>query len=87
MPAWRLAPASHLPQGTSRYLEIADAAHFTFMQLCKPGARALIEAETPGDGVVCDDGGGRDRATIHRNTAEVIAGFLATALDIQQPLR
>ncbi|OOG70288.1 hypothetical protein BLJAPNOD_04622 [Ensifer sp. M14] len=79
--------AEYLPQGTSRYLEIADAAHFSFMQICKPGARALIEAETPGDGIVCDDGDGRDRATIHLETAGVIAGFLNTALNVQQPLR
>ncbi|KOF19583.1 hypothetical protein AC244_12190 [Ensifer adhaerens] len=79
--------ADRLPQSTSRYLEIADAAHFSFLQICKPGARALIEAETPGDGVVCDDGDGRDRATIHRDTAKAIAGFLDTTLNIQQPLR
>ena len=69
-----------LPAATSRYVEIADATHFSFMQLCKPGAIALIEEETPGDGIVCEDGGERDRAAIHRQVADAIIAFLAGAL-------
>ena len=69
-----------LPVETSCYVEIADATHFSFMQLCKPGAIALIEAETPGDGIVCEDGGERDRAAIHRQVADAIIAFLADAL-------
>ena len=44
-----------LPAETSRYVEVAGATHFSFMQLCKPGAVELIEEETPGDGIVCQE--------------------------------
>jgi predicted dienelactone hydrolase len=72
-----------LPAETSRYVKIADATHFSFMQLCKPGAIDMIEEETPGDGIVCKDGGGRDRKAIHREVADAIIAFLAEALPPQ----
>lgn len=72
--------ASGLPKTSSRYAEIPDAMHFSFMQACKPGAVDLIEADDPGDGIVCKDGGGRDRAAIHRQVADMIATFLAKAI-------
>ena len=67
-----------LPDETSRYVEVADATHFSFMQICKPGAAELIEEETPGDGIVCQDQ--RDRAAIHREVADAIIAFLAETL-------
>lgn len=72
--------AANLPTATSSYVEIADAMHFSFMQLCKPGAVALIEEETPGDGIVCKDGGTRDREAIHRQVSDLILAFLARAI-------
>ncbi|MGF6258660.1 alpha/beta hydrolase family protein [Ensifer sp. LBL] len=72
--------AERLPKNASTYVEIPDAMHFSFMQTCKPGAAALIEAETPGDGIVCKDGGVRGRDEIHRELAFLIIGFLAEAL-------
>lgn len=75
--------AAHLPKATSRYVEIPDAAHFSFMQICKPGAVALLEEETPGDGIVCQDGGKRDRQALHREVADRITAFLAKALPPQ----
>ncbi|CCV14109.1 alpha/beta fold hydrolase [Mesorhizobium sp. STM 4661] len=72
--------AANLPTATSSYVEIADAMHFSFMQLCKPGAVALIEEETPGDGIVCKDGGTRDREAIHRQVSDLIIAFLARAI-------
>ena len=72
--------AEYLPSDTSRFVEIADAMHFSFMQLCKPGAVALIEADTPGDGIVCKDGGARGREEIHRQVADMIIAFLAQAI-------
>ncbi|HEV7309203.1 alpha/beta hydrolase family protein [Ensifer sp.] len=74
---------SHLPKATSTYVEIPDAMHFSFMSPCKPGAAALIEEETPGDGVVCRDGGVRSREQIHREIAFLIIGFLAEALPVR----
>ncbi|WP_370677034.1 alpha/beta hydrolase family protein [Pleomorphomonas sp. PLEO] len=72
--------AANLPKATTTYVEIADAMHFSFMQLCKPGAAELIEQDTPGDGIVCKDGGARGRETIHRQVADMIIAFLAKAI-------
>jgi predicted dienelactone hydrolase len=72
--------ADHLPKASSTYVTIPDAMHFSFMQLCKPDAVALIEEETPGDGIVCKDGGTRSRDEIHREIAFLVTGFLAEAL-------
>lgn len=72
--------AANLPQATSSYIEIPDAMHFSFMQVCKPGAVDLIEEDTPGDGIVCKDGGTRDREAIHRQVADMITAFLAKAI-------
>jgi predicted dienelactone hydrolase len=72
--------AKGLPTSTSEYLVVPDALHFSFMQICKPGAADMIEAETPGDGIVCKDGGTRDRAAIHREVADRIVTFLGVTL-------
>lgn len=71
--------AEHLPKRATIYQEIADATHFSFMQLCKPGAEALIEEESPGEGFVCRDGGTRSRVAIHRQVADGIMSFLEKA--------
>lgn len=72
--------AGFLPKQTSRYVEIADAMHFSFMQLCKPGARTFIEGVAPGVSFVCDDGGKRSRDEIHRQIADEITTFLTSAI-------
>lgn len=72
--------AEHLPKATAAYAEITGALHFSFMQICKPGAIALIEEEAPGEGIVCKDGGERDRAEIHRDVIQSITAFLAKSL-------
>ena len=72
--------AVNLPSATSSYVEIPDAIHFSFMMICKPGAVALIEEDTPGDGIVCKDGGTRDREAIHRQVSGMITAFLAKAI-------
>ncbi|KJF66173.1 alpha/beta hydrolase family protein [Rhizobium nepotum] len=68
--------AGHLPKVTTVYREIPDASHFSFMQICKPNGKKIVEELSPGEGFVCRDGGGRDRAAIHRQIAEAIVGFL-----------
>lgn len=75
--------ADHLPKTSSTYVTIPDAMHFSFMQVCKPGAMALIEDETPGDGVVCREGGSRSREEIHREITFLVAGFLAEAIPVR----
>lgn len=69
--------AKRLPQASTRYVEIKDASHFSFMAVCKPGAVALLEEEVPGDGIICGDGeGGRAREMIQEQVASLIAEFL-----------
>lgn len=71
----------HLPAGGVTYLALDGAAHFSFLPVCKPGAVELLEADTPGDGVVCRDGApAADRAALHARTVEEVAGFLDAAL-------
>lgn len=72
--------ARHLPTATTQFALVGGALHFSFMQPCKPGAAALIEEEAPGESVVCRDGTGADRQSIHRQVAGMIIAFLAKAL-------
>lgn len=66
-----------LAKPTSTYVEIADAMHFSFIQICKSGAKALLEQENKGDAILCEDGGRRERAEIHREVSFLILGFLS----------
>jgi predicted dienelactone hydrolase len=70
----------HLPASSTPYREIGDATHFSFVQTCKPGADKIIEEESPAEGFVCRDGGGRNRADIHREIADGIVSFLHEAM-------
>ena len=66
-----------LPKATTQYMEIADATHFSFMSICKPGAVALIEADSPGDGMICQDGNGaRPRSVVQQQVVDLIDAFL-----------
>jgi predicted dienelactone hydrolase len=78
--------AAHLPRESTRYVAMPNAMHFSFMQECKPGAAALIEEETPGDGIVCRDGEG-GRAAIHEAVADMVTDHLARAFPAQEPSR
>ncbi|MCG8296496.1 alpha/beta hydrolase family protein [Pseudomonas entomophila] len=69
--------AKRLPPATSRYVEIEDASHFSFLSMCKPGAVALLEEDAPGDGVICRDGeNARPRALIQQQIVSLITEFL-----------
>lgn len=70
------ALADRLPAATTRYLAIDDASHFSFLNVCKADAIPLLEADRPGDGMICRDGNVRDRATIHRQVADAVLRFL-----------
>lgn len=76
---------AHLPPATSSLLVIADASHFSFMQLCKPGATALLREDDPEDEIICRDGDKRSREAIHQQAAQVIDGFLERNLASQAP--
>lgn len=69
--------ARRLPTASTRYVEISDATHFSFMSICKPGAVALIEAHSPGDGMICRDGAdARPRQVIQQQVVGLISEFL-----------
>lgn len=67
----------HLPKTTTRFATASGAAHFSFLPLCKPGAVALLEADKPGDGMVCRDGEKGRRAAVHEQTIAEVIRFLA----------
>ncbi|EOT1172884.1 alpha/beta hydrolase family protein [Cronobacter dublinensis] len=71
----------YIPAAKQRAQSVTGATHFSFMQLCKPGAKALIEEHDPGEGIVCDDGGSLSRADIHQTLSDTISAFLQQALD------
>jgi len=58
----------------SRYREIADAQHFSFLPLCGAGANDVL-AET-NEEFVCEEVGDKTRAQIHEETLGEIAMFL-----------
>lgn len=69
--------AKRLPKASTHYVEIADATHFSFMSTCKPGGMALIEEDSPGDGMICRDGeGARPRVEIQQQVVGLITTFL-----------
>jgi len=72
--------AEHIPVALQRYVHVEGATHFSFMQLCKPGAAALIDAQDPGEGIVCQDGGSFSRAEIHQRLFKQISAFLQQTL-------
>lgn len=73
--------ADFLPVSTRQSMSVNGATHFSFMQECKVGAEALINAEAPGEGIVCHDGGTLSRSAIHQQLLGRISRFLNQALD------
>ncbi len=69
--------AQYIPKSRQTYIVYRDAAHFSFMQLCKPGAEKIIEEENPGDGIVCQDGGMRSREQLHDVIFKDIQTFIS----------
>lgn len=73
--------AKRLPAASSRYVEISDASHFSFLSVCKPGAKVLLEEDVPGDGIICEDGDStRPREAIQQQVTALIAEFLQSSL-------
>lgn len=73
--------AQSIPPRWVRFVRVPGATHFSFMQLCQPGGQALIEASSPGDGIVCQDGPGSTRQDIHQSVMAMVSDFLNAALD------
>lgn len=75
------ALAAALPPGKVHYRVEPQASHFSFLPLCKPGAAEILEADAPGDGIICLDGGPKvDRAALHNRLIDEIADFLDASL-------
>jgi predicted dienelactone hydrolase len=68
--------AGHLSVTNRRYKVYQQAKHFSFMQVCKPQAIALLNAETPGDSIVCEDGTGASRLRLHSQMFQDIYRFI-----------
>lgn len=73
--------AAKMNPGWRQYEIVEGATHFSFMQLCKPGAENLLNEESPGDEVVCQDGPHAKRSSIHQNLVRKISEFLNSSLD------
>lgn len=65
---------SNIPQHIEQY-QVKEASHFSFLQVCKPNAKAILSEE--GAEFVCDDGGDKTRSDIHEETVQKIRNFLA----------
>ncbi|MGK9175658.1 alpha/beta fold hydrolase [Yokenella regensburgei] len=74
-----------LPAARRQYVSVTGATHFSFMQRCMPGAEALIEAQEPGEGIVCRDGGSLSRSAIHKVLSSQISQFLNQSLRYSPP--
>ncbi|AVF37616.1 alpha/beta hydrolase family protein [Rahnella sikkimica] len=77
--------ANEIGSRWGKYEIIEGATHFSFMQLCKAGAEALINEGSPGDGIVCQDGNGINRYNIHQKLVAKISAFLNSSLDFHSP--
>ncbi|WP_379063396.1 alpha/beta hydrolase family protein [Mesorhizobium sp. UC74_2] len=64
--------AGFLPAATTRYVEIADAVHYSFLPVCVAGAAKHLSGS---NATICDDNG--DRESIHRQTSTKIEHLLA----------
>lgn len=73
--------AAKMNPNRRQYEIIEGATHFSFMQLCKPGAENILNEESPGDDIVCQDGLHAKRSNIHQNLVSKISAFLNSALD------
>lgn len=73
-PATHLLPWRENFSELMRYEEIPDAAHFSFMQICKPNGAAILAEE--GAEFVCQDGNGSSRRDIHETLYTLIVDFL-----------
>jgi len=79
-------PATHLQPflknfpRTTEYAEIPGAKHFSFMQLCLPGAVKMLAEEDAA--FVCEDGDGADRTRIHDEVFGIVSEFLNEKLRI-----
>lgn len=64
--------AARLPGAT--HVSVAPAHHFTFLPVCKDGAREMLAQDN--DDPICDDPENVDRAAAHQDIADEIIAYL-----------
>ncbi|OCW58648.1 dienelactone hydrolase [Hoeflea olei] len=69
--------AALTPQGT--HATVAGAIHYSFLAECKPDAKAFLASVGDTD-PICDDGGTRSRAELHRELVDLIKAELDRSL-------
>ncbi|MDV2081182.1 alpha/beta hydrolase family protein [Marinobacter xestospongiae] len=72
-PALQLKPYLEPAADRIRYREIAGAYHFSFMQICKPEAEAILAEE--GAAFVCQERSDHDREQFHTQLQQLIEEF------------
>ena len=72
-----------LPPSTTEYRLHAGASHFSYLGSCRPDATALLAQGAPEERLVCLDGPGQDRTSLHRQTVEDVGGFLTRHLAVR----
>lgn len=77
--------AANIPQKWQQFTVVEGTTHFSFMQLCKPGAEVLINEGSPGDDIVCKDAPGTKRTDIHQGLIKNISLFLNSSLGYHPP--
>ncbi|MGD9162970.1 MAG: alpha/beta fold hydrolase [Desulfobacteraceae bacterium] len=65
---------SNIPENIEQH-QIKESSHFSFLQVCKPNAKAILSED--GAGFVCEDSGNKSRPEIHKETIGLIRNFLA----------
>jgi predicted dienelactone hydrolase len=73
-PQTHIYPLREWPSAHSRYVEISEAQHFSFLPLCGDGAIDVL-AETEEE-FVCEEAGAKSRIEIHTETWSEIETFL-----------
>lgn len=71
---------THLPQLSSRYIEVDDANHYSFLRLCQPGARKPPQKSAPAQSYDCFETANPDRASLHQHVEYLITDFLSQSL-------
>lgn len=66
-----------LAKSSSTYITIPDAMHFSFIQICKTNAIEILNQEKQGEGIICKDGGIRQRSEIHSEITHLVVNFLS----------
>lgn len=64
---------------SARYELVEDAIHFSFLAECTDKGADILAREGEPD-PLCEDAGGRDRATIHTELKQIIPSYLAEVL-------